>query len=863
MARRASDAASELGVAARARTTSLRRRAQAFIEAVATAVLNDVCNQPLRDAVCDNDTALAALHRELHWLFARTAARLAAINAGLPAVAPAAIAGVGTPSFDDVSGAHPDTLFASSGLFEPAQTPTLATATITLDRWTAALSSLQADPQAESPQTPAQQLPAWTASDIGSAYEWLLSLHPHIERDNTGNSSYRLRAARRGRRTSTGAFYTPDTLVQHLLDQSLEPLIERAVASAPTADARRHAILDLRLCDPACGGGNFLLAAAKRLAHRLAARDDAHADSAFPAVVQRCIFGVDIDPLAVDLCKLALWFSCDADPQTLPHLHAHIRCGDALVGATQPLVAAGIPDHAFRPREADHRAAIAAARARNRAERRQSSVPSQPAPLTQRVADTWCAAFFARPGDGADQPVCITQSDLDRAAEAGDASLLRSNDFPSERVSALAIRHRFFHWSLAFPDVFTDARRGFDLIIGNPPFLNQLESATATARSRAAVIQTRSAGAVKRYVDEASAFLHLGVELTRPGGRIALVQPQSVLAAADARPLRRALLEHAAPRSVWIAGNHLFADASVYTCAIVLEREAPPHGTLTRTVGPAFDSLPPLPIDTSELANRDSWSELVASAFGLPEISIPTRKTVGDFATATADFRDQYYGLDGFIVEHDQLPPDQRDNWCDFPAIITSGLIDLAACHWSLRPTRLLRQTWTAPRVDRIRMNRQGSLGPWITQRLVPKILLASQTRVIEIIVDEHGRLLPSVPVVTVVPKDPAHIWLVAAALASPVATLSAMRRYAGAALHHDAIKLSARQVLALPAAETLSSLHAAATHLRAAHAATDPQERTRLLKSFADTAVEAAGGTDSATLLNWWSSRLAPIREP
>ena len=121
-----------------------------------------------------------------------------------------------------------------------------------------------------------------------------------------------------------------------------------------------------------------------------------------------------------------------------------------------------------------------------------------------------------------------------------------------------------------------------------------------------------------------------------------------------------------------------------------------------------------------------------------------------------------------------------------------------------MRPTRVHKRRWLAPRVDRERVERETGLGAWVRARLVPKVLLATQTRVLECVLDERGEWLPCVPVITVTPRaefasDPVALRRIEAAISSPRATAYALREFGGAALCADAIKLAARQVLALP----------------------------------------------------------------
>jgi SAM-dependent methyltransferase len=316
----------------------------------------------------------------------------------------------------------------------------------------------------------------------------------------------------------------------------------------------------------------------------------------------------------------------------------------------------------------------------------------------------------------------------------------------------------------------------FDAVVGNPPFLSQLASATTRGG--------RSTLGGGPYADAAAVFLALAVRLTRPGGRIGLVLPQSVLATRDAGPIRCEALARASLESLWWSAEPVF-DASVVTCVVSLHVGGTQH-PVRRWVGPRFEPLPPA--EAGDLHARPTWSHLLADLAGIPSVAPATSGTLGDLATATADFRDQYYGLIGRVGDDVEGPP-----------LITSGLIDPGGCAWGQRPARFARRTFSAPRVDLARLEAETDLGDWARNRLVPKVLLAAQTRVLEAVVDEPGAWLPSVPVVSVLPRDAHDLWRCAAVLSSPVASAWAAASYFGAGLAPAAIKLSASQVLRVP----------------------------------------------------------------
>ncbi len=191
------------------------------------------------------------------------------------------------------------------------------------------------------------------SEELGSVYESLLELHPllHIEA-----ARFELQSAGGNERKTTGSYYTPTSLITCLLDSALDPVLDEACAK-PDPEA---AILNLKICDPACGSGHFLIAAAHRVAKRLAAIRTGEEEpvpearrKALRDVVGRCIYGVDINPMAVELCKVSLWMEAIEPGKPLSFLEQHIQCGNSLLGATPALLERGIPDSAFEPIEGD------------------------------------------------------------------------------------------------------------------------------------------------------------------------------------------------------------------------------------------------------------------------------------------------------------------------------------------------------------------------------------------------------------------------------------------------------------------------------------------------------------------------------
>ncbi|MBU3751374.1 MAG: SAM-dependent DNA methyltransferase, partial [Mycobacterium sp.] len=357
------------------------------------------------------------------------------------------------------------------------------------------------------------------AEELGSIYESLLELMPSWD---PATKTYALTVSSGNQRKDTGSYYTPTSLVESLLDTALDPVLDDAEKS----DQPEQALLAVTVCDPACGSGHFLVGAARRIAKRIAALRTGDPEpapaavrSAMREVVGRCIYGVDLNPLAAELAKVSLWMEALDPGRPLTFLDAQIKIGNALAGATPKLLADGLPDDAFKPIEGDDKKITATLAKQNKAERsaqgslfdvdmvaantalakQVENVMTAPAlsladvhVQQQRLraytdsdayrqqrfaADAWCAAFVWPKSPGA--PVAITQRTV-AALNDGDDKLTANQ---RDEIDRLAAEYRFFHWHIEFPQVFpteatgddtvnpaTGWAGGFSVVIGNPPW---------------------------------------------------------------------------------------------------------------------------------------------------------------------------------------------------------------------------------------------------------------------------------------------------------------------------------------------------------------------------------------------------------
>ncbi|WIV99689.1 N-6 DNA methylase [Kinneretia aquatilis] len=361
--------------------------------------------------------------------------------------------------------------------------------------------------------------------ELGSVYESLLELVPDLQ-GLASPATARLAfvgddesdASTKGNtRKLTGSYYTPDSLVQELIKSALEPVIEQTVKANPERPV--EALLALTVCDPACGSGHFLLSAGRRLAdevalHRAAAEREGGAPTpadyrhALRDVVSHCLYGVDKNPMAIQLAKTALWLEAYSPDRPLSFVDHHLRVGDALLGVLDPKVLEdGIPDEAYTALSGDDKAVASALKKQNKADLKswrqiaggdlltQAGLAAQAVSVETldddtpehlavkrqawataeelaqrstfaRLADTYVAAFLAPKLVGAVDTVPL--SGYLWGVLSGQAPNGGQGAAVEHAAQALCRQHSVFHWWLAFPQV--AAQGGFSVMLGNPPW---------------------------------------------------------------------------------------------------------------------------------------------------------------------------------------------------------------------------------------------------------------------------------------------------------------------------------------------------------------------------------------------------------
>lgn len=397
--------------------------------------------------------------------------------------------------------------------------------------------------------------------ELGSVYEGLLELTPRLA-DDTRSITFATGFEQKGNeRKTSGSYYTPDSLVQTLLDSALDPVLDRMEAESSAEGGQDPAahLLTITVLDPACGSGHFLLAAARRIATRVARlraggvptlADYRHA---LRDVVRLCIHGVDRNPMAVELSRVALWIETVEPGKPLGFLDANLRCGDSLLGIfSLEALSHGIPDAAYKPLAGDDKAVAKVFAARNKEDHKGQgrlglfggpttiAIPPTLAAdalalralpedsegdITQReqaferfhanpiltryelAADLYTAAFLipkmksttTQNPEFPDMPLVPVTSHVWRVLENGQ--ILGQLAGAARQAASFA---RAFHWPFEFPHILLnrhEQRRGFDVVLGNPPWERiKLQEQEFFAAREPAVAEAPNAAARGRLI---------------------------------------------------------------------------------------------------------------------------------------------------------------------------------------------------------------------------------------------------------------------------------------------------------------------------------------------------------------------------
>jgi len=368
---------------------------------------------------------------------------------------------------------------------------------------------------------------------MGTIYEGLLEYRLRPLDAPEGGWSLEL-VNDKGDRKATGSYYTPDSVVKYIVERTVGPVLERAIKVGKSDAQRLQAVMEVNVLDPAMGSGHFLVEATEYIARFLVdagvqpeGKTQEEADLAFwkRRVVQSCIYGVDLNPLAVELAKLSLWLTTVAKDRPLSFLDHHLRPGNSLVGARlEHLMVGTVASRKSRGKKkaaddkqivlfensaftqkisiaVNYMSFIEESEARNvgdvkEQERLYEALRGQLAGKYSRLLNLVAASRF-----GVEVAEWLWPS-LKKYADENNGTTFPAFEKLLKQADEVAARERFFHWEMEFPEVYFDRagrplgkEGGFEAVIGNPPWerIKLQENEFFAARDKAIALAPKAA----------------------------------------------------------------------------------------------------------------------------------------------------------------------------------------------------------------------------------------------------------------------------------------------------------------------------------------------------------------------------------
>ncbi len=658
-------------------------------------------------------------------------------------------------------------------------------------------------------------------------------------------------------RRETGTHYTPKSLTERIVEETLTPLVyEGPTTGAPRSEWKLKTpeeLLDLKVCDPAMGSGAFLVQACRFLSARLveswaieeaAGRivdltgkthdpgtrvealppgDEVRAENARRIVAERCLYGVDLNPLAVELAKLSLWLITLSKGRPFGFLDHNLRCGDSLLGISQleQLTALSLDPTTMRQGRLFGKAIEQAVAEAVELRRRLRKIPirdirdvevmgslnadaRKKLEAAELLADAFIGALLAAEGADVETRIVALAADADRVL-AGDErateTLARrvAKDLAKESPSGGA--RRPFHWPLEFPDVFETAMPGFDAVVGNPPFLNAIEHAGVRTQAvkayYARVYPAFAQGAYDLCLLFWARTMH---HLLGETGRYGLLGPTALLS--DGSAWKTWVHHNWRPVSMWLYPVDFFSKAKIRTAAVI-GASGESRVVLVASLDPQTGLFQP----TTRIWDDYSanWYEIVSGLSPLQGARNAPRSTatrtvslvaLSDIAEVSAGCTTaDAYNLKGEIEDSS----DARGL-----KLITTGAIDRYTSKWGRMKIRYLKDDYIRPRWPKVPSDRGVKRA--LARQNGPKILVGGLTAVLEAWFDAKGESAGIVQTWVVRPRTEVlsrassdAFWWLTAIINSAYFSRVFASRYGAQSMSGKQITIKKTSLLAMP----------------------------------------------------------------
>ena len=451
---------------------------------------------------------------------------------------------------------------------------------------------------------------------LGSIYEHLLEFHLHVENNKIAE------LPNPKDRKSSGSYYTPEYIVDYIIQNSVEPLIKKIQNETVDKFEQIEKILSLNILDPAMGSGHFLIGAINYIASRICEIENGqiseqHLIERKREVARRCVYGVDLNPLAVDLAMVSIWLETLSSDKPLSFLSAHLKCGNSLLGSQidvlfdkqTTLMESQKGREQFKKTikeflmfenlDDDSTSAV-----RTKIERYQSiQLKGTIYYNIKSLLDCKVAESF-----GVKIPVIA-----DFKAKIGENSLDFFTDESWGKIQRLSTNQRFFHWDLEFPDIFYDNEgnkkdtRGFDVVLGNPPYVR----IQTLEKNQVNYFNENYESPTKNY-DIYILFIEKGFKLLSENGVLGFVLPHKFFQGESGENIRKFIYQNKTLTKIVNFGtNQVFEDATTYTCLLFLQKKNNEEFFYKEfNLGEDFKNLSSLNFDKKkiDILNEDKWN---------------------------------------------------------------------------------------------------------------------------------------------------------------------------------------------------------------------------------------------------------------
>ncbi|MDD2666607.1 MAG: N-6 DNA methylase [Methanocellales archaeon] len=412
-------------------------------------------------------------------------------------------------------------------------------------------------------------------------------------------------ATDKGERKATGSYYTPDYIVRYIVENTVGPLVKEKLSENGGNPIDK--ILSIKVLDPAMGSGHFLVEATDFLAKALmgalgespSGENEEDIKWARREVIRHCIYGVDLNPMAVELAKLSLWLSTVAVDKPLTFLDHRLKCGNSLIG-TNLIDLPRHPEATERKKKREEKAELDERQKKFKEEvhkpfvdkivqqmdtlveisddtleniKRKEGlfkklIETKEYQQIKAIADVYTAVYFA---DGIEKVPEKRYYDLFWAMKGDETEWKQKTNYKWFRDAVkIAEEKRFFHWELEFPEVFFEAGKekenpGFDAVVGNPPYAPALKIDVSFFKKQFIC----AIGEIDLY----KLFVEAAVNKTRSEGSFGMILSHTFLAGKNFMELRKFLLNSSLIRELIEYRPGVFPEVGISVCILLLTKK--------------------------------------------------------------------------------------------------------------------------------------------------------------------------------------------------------------------------------------------------------------------------------------------------